>query len=121
MMNIAITAAGDNLQSPLDSRFGRALKFVIIDSETSAVTAVDNRQNLNSPQGAGIQAAMTVVQAGASVLITGHCGPKAFKVLQSAGIKIYQTDAPTVAEALEHFRAGQLVEAQNSDVEGHWV
>lgn len=46
-------------------------------------------------------------------LITGHCGPKAFRVLEAAAIKVFNTDAPTVAEALARWRAGELTENQN--------
>ncbi|HAD82301.1 TPA: dinitrogenase iron-molybdenum cofactor biosynthesis protein, partial [Candidatus Edwardsbacteria bacterium] len=49
------------------------------------------------------------------------CGPKAFQVLKAAGVKVYNTDAPTVEEALQRFINGQLAEAKDSDVEGHWV
>jgi predicted Fe-Mo cluster-binding NifX family protein len=52
--------------------------------------------------------------------VTGHCGPKAFRVLAAAGIKVFNTDASTVGEALERFRRGSLVEATSADVDGHW-
>ena len=120
-MKIAFTTSGDSLDSPLDSRFGRAPKFLIYDLEKASFEVVDNQQNLNAAQGAGIQSAANVAQAGAGALVTGHCGPKAFKVLASAGVKIYNTDAPTVAQALERYRSGQLQEADGADVEGHWV
>jgi predicted Fe-Mo cluster-binding NifX family protein len=45
-------------------------------------------------------------------LVTGHCGPKALRVLVRAGIEVYNTDAPTVAEAIEAYRAGRLVAAE---------
>jgi predicted Fe-Mo cluster-binding NifX family protein len=54
-------------------------------------------------------------------VVTGHCGPKAFRVLSAAGVKVYNTDAPTVAEALDRFRAGKLVPADAADVEGHHI
>jgi len=120
-MKIALTTSGDNLNAPLDSRFGRAPRFIVVEVENQTFTLVDNAQNLNSAQGAGIQAALTVTNTGATAVITGHCGPKAFKVLQTAGIKIYNTEAKTVAEALKLFKSGQLVEAQDADVEGHWA
>lgn len=120
-MKIAFTASGNTLDDPMDSRFGRAPKFLIYDTETDGLVVIDNEQNLNAPQGAGIQSAQTVSRTGASCLVTGHCGPKAFKVLQAAGIVVYTTDAPTVAEALERFRAGRLSRAQAADVEGHWA
>ena len=62
---------------------------------------VDNTPNLNATQGAGIQAAESLARLGVETLITGHCGPKAFRVLSAAGIKVFNTDAPTVAGALQ--------------------
>lgn len=53
--------------------------------------------------------------------MTGHCGPKAFRVLSAAGVKVYDTDQPTVAAALEAFKAGWLKPAESADVEGHWT
>ncbi|NLI48097.1 MAG: dinitrogenase iron-molybdenum cofactor biosynthesis protein [Acidobacteria bacterium] len=120
-MKIAFTSSGDTLDSPLDSRFGRAPKFIVYDTDTQTHTAIDNAQNLNAAQGAGIQSAETVARAGVQHLVTGHCGPKAFRVLTAAGIAIYNCDAPTVREALERFHAGTLKPASAADVEGHWV
>lgn len=120
-MKIVFTTSGSDLNAPLDSRFGRTPKFLVYDLDSDKFEMVDNEQNLNAAQGAGIQSAQTVVRLGAKALVTGHCGPKAFRVLLAAGIKIYNTDAPTVAEALEYYRAGKLTEAKGADVEGHWV
>jgi predicted Fe-Mo cluster-binding NifX family protein len=120
-MKIAFTTSGESLDSPLDSRFGRAPKFLIYDLAKASFEIVDNQQNLNAAQGAGIQSAANVAQAGAGVLVTGHCGPKAFKVLAAAGVKVYNTNAATVVEALGRYQAGQLKEASDADVEGHWV
>ncbi len=120
-MKVAFTTSGETLDAPMDRRFGRAPKFLVYDTSAGNFEIVDNVQNLNAPQGAGIQAAQAVSRSGASSLVTGHCGPKAFKVLQAAGVAIYTTDAPTVAEALDRFRAGSLSRAQSADVEGHWV
>jgi predicted Fe-Mo cluster-binding NifX family protein len=120
-MKVAFTTSGDSLESPLDSRFGRAPKILVYDLDTKTFEITDNIQNLNAAQGAGIQAAQNVARAGASHLVTGHCGPKAFKVLKAAGIAIYTTDAGTVSEALDRFRSGSLTPAQSADVEGHWT
>ena len=120
-MKIAFTTSGSDLGAPLDSRFGRAPKYIIYDLESGAFEVVDNEKNLNAAQGAGIQAAEAVVRLGANCVVTGHCGPKAFRVLSAAGVKVYNTDALTVAEALDRFRAGKLVAAGSADVEGHHV
>ncbi len=120
-MKIAITTSGSDLNAPLDSRFGRAPKFLIYDVETKGFEVIDNAQSLNAAQGAGIQSAQNVARSGAKALISGHCGPKAFRVLQAAGIKIYTTTATTVNEAIGEYHAGKLTEAASADVEGHWV
>jgi predicted Fe-Mo cluster-binding NifX family protein len=119
-MIIAVTTSGDNLAAPLDSRFGRAARFLIYNTDTKDFQAIDNSQNLNAPQGAGIQAAQTVANAGADALITGHCGPKAFRVLQAAGIKVYNCEAATVETALNLLGNGTLHASTDADVEGHW-
>jgi predicted Fe-Mo cluster-binding NifX family protein len=118
-VKIVFTTSGNDLNAPLDSRFGRSPKFLVYDLESETFEVVDNRQNLDAPQGAGIQSAETVARLGVNALVTGHCGPKAFRVLTAAGIRIYHTDAPTVAAALEQYRAGKLPEAKAADVEGH--
>lgn len=120
-MKIAFTTSGETLNSPLDGRFGRAPKFLVYDLDKNTFEMIDNGQNLNAAQGAGVQAAETIARQGVDSLVTGHCGPKAFRVLSVAGIKIYNTEAPTVAAALEAFRAGTLKLAESADVEGHWV
>jgi len=120
-VKVALTTSGKTLNAPLESRFGRAPRFVVYDTTNNTFEVVDNHQSLTAAQGAGIQAAQTLARSGAECLVTGHCGPKAFRVLSAAGIKIFTSDAPTVAEALERFRSGVLIQAQAADVEGHWV
>jgi predicted Fe-Mo cluster-binding NifX family protein len=119
-MKIAISSQGEGLAAKLDPRFGRARMFVIYDDNTNEISLVDNTQNLNAAQGAGIQAAQTVSKSGAYVLITGHCGPKAFSALKAAGIKIYTAPETSVSEAIELYKKGALTEAAGADVDGHW-
>ncbi|HNX97527.1 MAG TPA: NifB/NifX family molybdenum-iron cluster-binding protein [Candidatus Aminicenantes bacterium] len=120
-MKIAFSATSDSLDAALDPRFGRAKGFLVVDLDQDRSEFIDNHQNLNAAQGAGIQAAETVSRSGAGALVTGHCGPKAFRALAASGIRIYHTDATTVAEALARYREGKLVEVGAADVEGHWV
>lgn len=120
-MKVAFSTSGENLTAVLESRFGRAPAFLVFDLDTGAFEVVDNQQGLTAAQGAGIQAAETVVRSGAKSVVTGHCGPKAFRVLSAAGIRVFTTDASTVATALERYRAGQLAEVKTPDVGGHWA
>jgi predicted Fe-Mo cluster-binding NifX family protein len=94
----------------MDPRFGRAAHFLIFDTGTNDFVLIDNA-NAAAAQGAGIKAAETVVRAGAAVLISGECGPKAFNALKHAGIRIYSAKSTSVAGALDAFRAGKLPEA----------
>ncbi|MCP4547656.1 MAG: dinitrogenase iron-molybdenum cofactor biosynthesis protein [bacterium] len=120
-MKIAITTTGDSLQAPLDMRFGRAVGFLIYDLDKGTAEFVSNSQNLNAAQGAGIQAAQTLVATGAEGLITGHCGPKAFQVLEAAGVAVFNTRAANVDEALTLYKKGDLTAVASADVEGHWT
>ena len=119
-MKVAITSQDEGLGSAVDPRFGRAKYFVIVDLETHTIQAVNNAVNLNAAQGAGIQAAKRVVDLGAKALLTGHVGPKAFAVLQGAGVEIYPVAGGTVAVALEQFKTGSFKAMAAADVEGHW-
>jgi len=119
-LKIAFTTSGENLDAPLESRFGRAPKFLIFDSESNNFKLLDNAQNLIAAQGAGVQAAANLARAQVDIIVTGHCGPKAFQVLKAAGIKIYTTDVPTVTAAMEAYRSGGLRLMESADVEGHW-
>jgi len=120
-MKIAVSAAGKDLASKIDPRFGRAAYFIVVDSETMAFQVVNNSQSLDLPQGAGIQAGQTIVQNRVDVLITGNCGPKAFQVLQNAGVEIVTGAGGTVKDAILQYKDGKLKPAENPNVEGHWV
>jgi predicted Fe-Mo cluster-binding NifX family protein len=120
-MKIAVTATGEALDSPIDPRFGRAALFVLVDTDSGAAKATDNSAGAGSAQGAGVQAAETVSRLGAECLITGHCGPKAFRALTAAGIDVYTGASGTIAQAIEQLEAGTLQRAAGPDVGGHWA
>lgn len=109
-MKIAITSERDTIDASVDPRFGRAAGFIVYDTETGEYTHVDNTRNLNAAQGAGIQAAQSMVDAGVAAVITGYCGPKAYNVLESAAIRIYECPKVSVREAIEKFRNNELTE-----------
>jgi len=120
-MKLAITSSGKELDSNLDPRFGRAAYFIIVDPDTMAFEVVENSQNLNLSWGAGVQAGKTIADHHVDVLITGHCGPKAFKVLQQAGVKVLTGAGGRVIDAIAQFSNGELEISAEADMEGHWV
>ena len=120
-MKLAIASRGRDLNAEIDGRFGRAPYFIVIDPESMEFEAVENTRNLNAPQGAGIQSAQAVASKGADYVIAGHCGPKAFKTLSAAGIRVIVGVEGTVAETVGMFKRGELRFSDGPDVEGGWV
>lgn len=119
-MKIAVTSLGESMDSPLDQRFGRSRYFIVYNSASGQWQIHDNRGNRFAAQRAGIHAARRVADLGVSAVITGHCGPRAFEWLQSAGIAVYQDATGTVREALDAFLAGNLAQSGAANVEtGH--
>lgn len=120
-MKIAVSSKGPSIENDVDERFGRSPFFIVYDLEKDTHQIVDNTQVFNAPQGAGIQAAQHVVDSGVEAVLTGHVGPKAFRVLQAAGIKVYLAGGMQVKEAIYFFREGKLPCTESNDVEDHWV
>jgi len=120
-MKVAVSAVGDTLESAVDPRFGRAAQFVIVDTDTGEHQRISNAQSLGAAQGAGIQAAETVSSHGAEYVITGHCGPKAFRALKAAGIKVVIGVDGTVADVVDKLKNGEVQPTDSADVEGHWA
>jgi len=118
-MKVAVTSLGEALESPVDQRFGRARFFILYDTESKQWSAHDNEQNLHAAQGAGIQAAQLIAGLGAELVVTGHCGPKAFTTLTAAGIEVYSGADGTVQEALAALDRGDLQAASSANVDSH--
>ena len=119
-MKVVVTAQGKELASETDLRFGRARWLLLVDTLTGLSEAYDNAVNLNLAQGAGIQTGQNVANIGAEAVITGNVGPNAFKTLNAANVKVFLSKAKTVQEALGLFKAGELEEVKQANVEGHW-
>jgi predicted Fe-Mo cluster-binding NifX family protein len=120
-MRIAVSVSLSSLDAPVDPRFGRARYFLLIDPATLAWEAVDNAQNLDLSQGAGIQAAQNLLRHDVQVLLTGNCGPKAFKVLKAAGIKVCVGVTGSAREAVHSYLEGRCPPSEGPNVEGHWI
>jgi len=119
-MKVAITSQGKDLNAPVDPRFGRAAYILIVDMDDNSIEVLDNSENVNAFKGAGIQAAASVADKGADVLLTGFCGPKAFQTLEAAGVKVANDASGTVQDALDDFKNGKLVYADGANADAHW-
>lgn len=119
-MKIAVTSIDGTLEGMVDERFGRAQKIIVYDTATGEFDVAENSKQMDLAQGAGIQAAQNVVNLGVRAIVSGHMGPKAFRVFKTAGIDTYSALNMTVAEAIRHYKEGNLNKLAGADVEGHW-
>ncbi len=119
-MRIAITAQGNDLDAKVDPRFGRTSQFLLVETETMKYEVIGNTQSLDLPQGAGIQSAQNILRHRPDAILTGNCGPKAFKVLGAAGVGVVLGVSGTVREAIQAYLAGRYEAAKDANVEGHW-
>jgi predicted Fe-Mo cluster-binding NifX family protein len=120
MAKIAVSSEGPDLDARVDPRFGRAAGFMIVDPQTMAFDFVDNGATQVMAQGAGIQAAELVAGTGASVVLTGYVGPKAFRALSAVGIAVGQNlNDLTVRDAIRRFQQGDVEMAAAPNSRGH--
>mgnify|MGYP000016465182 CR=1 FL=1 len=119
-MKIAVTSTGTDLESDVDPRFGRAAYIIIVDSETLAFETLDNKENVNALKGAGIQTARMVSDKGAHVLLTGFCGPNAFKALKAVNIDVANDASGSVKDAVKAYLDGRLPLANEANAEAQW-
>lgn len=114
-MKIAISVSGNDLSSEIDPRFGRARGFLLVDSETEGFQHLAN-PNIDASGGAGIQTAQMVVDRGAEAVITGNVGPNAYRVLETAGLKVFTGASGKAQEALADYKSGRLDAAASATV-----
>jgi len=111
---IAISAVGSDLNSLVDSRFGRCSYFLLIDKEGELIESIPN-QGQQARRGAGVAAAQTLVDAGVETVISGNIGPSAYSVLNPSGVKIFQVGYGVTADkAFEEYKKGNLEEMNSS-------
>jgi len=117
-MKLAVTAKGTTLESQVDPRFGRCAAFIIVETDDMSFEAVDN-SSAAAGGGAGIQAAQQIAEKGAEILLTGNCGPNAFKTLEAAGIKVAIGVSGSIKEAVEQYKNGVTELTGGANVKSH--
>lgn len=120
-MKIAVTAQGNTPDSMVEQRFGRTQGFVLFDTDKETYSFIENKMIATATQGAGIQAAQNIAHRNVDIVITGNCGPKAFRALDVAGIKVILGAAGTVRECIENWKNGIFTYATSPNAESHGV
>ncbi len=114
-MKICVTSNGPTMDASVDPRFGRCQYFVFVDSETMEYEAMPN-PSIGASSGAGIQAAQTVADKGASVVITGQVGPNAIQTLGATNISVVTGASGTISDAIEQYKSGGLQQSGSPTV-----
>ncbi|MDD5642226.1 MAG: NifB/NifX family molybdenum-iron cluster-binding protein [Syntrophales bacterium] len=117
MKTVAISASGKDLDACVEPRFGRTRFFILVDPATEDWEPVDNLANLSSLQDVGIFTAKNLTKNRVvETVVTGHCGPKAFKELKEAGVKVFLNARGSLRQVLNKLRLGELKESSGPNV-----
>ena len=116
-MKIAISAAGQNLESSIDERFGRCRYFIILETDDMRYEVIENA-NADLSTSAGIQSASLVASKGVEAVITGNCGPKAMQVFAATTIEVIIGQHGLVKDVVEKFKRGDLSPSTRGNVPG---
>ncbi len=106
-MKIAVSAERQAVDSPLSSRLGRRLFFVIYDSTEDSVQIIPNTYVGQIP-GAGINAAQRMLNFSVRVALTSNLGSNVFKILTEKEIKVFKTNSGNSAHAISQYQHNEL-------------
>ena len=118
-MRIAVTTVGPSLDDQVEARFGRTPYYLFVDTETMEVEAMQN-PNVAAGGGAGIQSAQLMSDHGVRYVLTGNCGPNAFRVFSATGIQIIVGVSGIARQAVEQFKTGALTASPQPNVGSHF-
>lgn len=117
-MKIVITASGKEQNSLTNQHFGRCPYFVFYDAQCEDWIFEPNPA-AEETSGAGIKAAQYILDKGAEVILTGEVGPKAWQVLESSQVKVYQVPEVSLLEALNIYKEGKAQILNNPTTTAH--
>jgi len=102
IMKIAITSAGNTLESKVDSRFGRCAYFVIYDTEYHLIEILPN-PNREHTDGSGPSSVQFLASKGIKKVVSGEFGAKVKSIFDSLKIQLIMVKDPekTVAQIIE--------------------
>lgn len=103
-MKVVIPVVGTSAQSVIDTRFGRCKFFALADTESGDLSFLPYEEK---ERGSGINAANFVLNLQPNALVVTNIGPKAFQVLDKAGIAIYEGDG-TIEKIIDSLQKKEL-------------
>ncbi|MDD5011936.1 MAG: NifB/NifX family molybdenum-iron cluster-binding protein [Phycisphaerae bacterium] len=117
-MKICIPVIEDKgLKSRVCEHFGSAPLFLIVDTDSNELNAIQN-QNLHHAHGM-CQPLKALAGTNVEGVVVGGIGMGALVKLQAANIKVYLSEKPTVEETIAALKSGGLREVTPETACGH--
>lgn len=103
---MAVTSTGDDLDSRI-APMARSSFFIIFEGSPENRMVMENLVRKGGSESA-IKTAAELAKQKVDIVITGTIGPRAFKELEAAGVKVHAGCEGKVSEALEKCLKGKL-------------
>lgn len=103
---MAVTSKGDGLDGEI-APMARSNFFIIFEGSPDNRMVMENLVRKGGSESA-IKTAAELAKQKVDIVITGTIGPRAFKQLESAGVKVHAGCEGTVSEILEKCLKGKL-------------
>ncbi|MCG7844610.1 MAG: NifB/NifX family molybdenum-iron cluster-binding protein [Methanomassiliicoccales archaeon] len=103
---MAVTSKGDNLQGEI-APMARSSFFIIFEGDPKHHLVMENLIKKSGSE-SGIKVASELAKQDIDIVITGTIGPKAFKKLEEAGVKVHAGCEGKVSEVLDKCLKGKL-------------
>ncbi len=110
-MKIAISATGRNVERNMIATFCGCDFFLIIDTKTNSMIAVEN-ENKDIPsevRGTAEQLVSNAGVEGVDAVVASDIGPRALEIFDQHGIKVYQGEGK-IKNAIQQLVEGRLPE-----------
>ena len=116
-MKIVISAKGRDIESNIDTTFGRASFFLILDTKTKKSKVIENNAR-DRPSGVGVTVGNIVADEEIDAVLTNNIGLLAFEIFEQCGIKVYQGEGK-IKDAIQQFSEGKLSKITKPTVPKH--
>ncbi len=116
-MEIAVAIEKTEIHSAVSYSFGKSEYFLFYNNESKREQIIRN-PFLGTLGGAGIQTAQLLIEKNADAAIVNQIGWTAFRILYSAGIKVYHSEGGSAEGAIINLSEGNLITIEVTNFPG---
>lgn len=108
-MNIIIPISNDSEDPDIAESLGRAPYYMLHNADTGTSKIISNPSK-DSPSGAGVKAAQTILDTRAEVILAIRCGDRAYEALKEGNVKIMSAFSGKAEANINAYLEGRLSE-----------